>query len=69
MGNEEKKEVTPEQEEVQEVFECEECGREFDSQRGLSLHMKVHEEPEEKTVKTVTKKNEKTVRGQTLVTH
>lgn len=29
-----------------EMFVCEECGREFDSKRGLSAHKKTHKKEE-----------------------
>lgn len=46
MGEEDK--ATQEE----EVFKCEECGREFDSARGLAVHSRVHdEEPEEEPKK------------------
>jgi hypothetical protein len=32
---------------MDEVFECDECGREFDSARGLSIHQRVHETTDE----------------------
>lgn len=53
--------------EKEEVFVCDVCDREFDSQRGLSLHMNSHDEP--KASKPKPKKTEVKVRGQLLVTH
>lgn len=56
----------------EETFVCEECGREFDSKRGLSIHMNVHEEEVEdgdKEVAKPTPKPAKVIKGQTVVTH